>query len=169
MRRNKKEKKIEAKVIKVLNDTDIVIDKVIRGTNIIRISNLKELLDDLEEHKKTQESKTFKLTIDNKTYEVAKKQEQNGVLFKDIKIPYGFRLIKATEIMKFWDNQEFRETLLKENNNELWFFIENLDTYKNEYVARFYANSSWAYLGCGWDSDSSNSELGVIFIREVKR
>lgn len=40
---------IKAKVVKVLNDEEIIIDREIRGTNIIRIRNIDELLGDLED------------------------------------------------------------------------------------------------------------------------
>jgi len=93
------------------------------------------------------------------------KQQQNNIKFNDIEIPKGFRLIKATEIMKFWDNKTFRETLLKENDNNLWFFVENLDCYKKDYVARFDAFSGRAGLYCDWYPGSSDSRLGVIFVR----
>ena len=102
--------------------------------------------------------------------EVTIKQEQNNKTFKDIIIPNGFRLIKATEIMRFWDNKDFRDTLLKNNNtNDLWFFVENLDYYKDKYVARFYADAGRAGLDCSRDPAGSSSGLGCIFIKEIKR
>ncbi len=39
---------------------------------------------------------------------------------------------------------------------------------KNGYVARFYANSDYAYLDCYWDSSYSDSYLGVRFVRRTK-
>jgi len=41
---------IKAKVIKALSDDEILIDRKIRGTNIIRIKNVDELLKDIEEN-----------------------------------------------------------------------------------------------------------------------
>ena len=94
------------------------------------------------------------------------KQQQIGVLFKDIKIPRGYRLIKATEIMKFWDNKKFRETILKENDNDVLFFMENLDIYKDKYIARFGASSGRSVLGCNGGPRGSNSSAGVIFVKD---
>ena len=39
---------------------------------------------------------------------------------------------------------------------------------KRDYVARFYANSGCAYLGCIEGSSDSNSGLGVRFVRRTK-
>ncbi len=38
---------------------------------------------------------------------------------------------------------------------------------KNGYVARFFADSDYAYLYCYWYSDYSNSDLGVRFVRPL--
>ena len=49
------------------------------------------------------------------------------------------------------------------------FFIQqpfNLSR-KNNYVARFYVYSDYAYLGCYGDSDDSYSTLGVRFVRKI--
>ncbi len=112
------------------------------------------------------ELKTFK--VKELGIEVTKKQEQNGLNFKDIKIPKGFRLIKATEMMRFWDNKTFRDTLMKNNNNDLWFFIENLIIYKKKSVARFFAYSVSADLFCGRNPGCSDPGLGVVFVKEIK-
>lgn len=40
---------IKAKVVKALSDDEILIDRKIRGTNIIKIKNVDELLKDIEE------------------------------------------------------------------------------------------------------------------------
>lgn len=45
---------IKAKIIKVLSDNEILIDRKIRGTNIVKINNIGELLKDIE--KPTQKS-----------------------------------------------------------------------------------------------------------------
>ena len=50
------------------------------------------------------------------------------------------------------------------------FFIKqpfNLNR-KNNYVARFYAGSGYAYLFCNWDSDDSGSDLGVRLVKKLK-
>ncbi len=39
---------------------------------------------------------------------------------------------------------------------------------KNNYVAWFFAGSDYAYLNCYWDSDGSNSTLGVRFVKKLK-
>lgn len=40
---------------------------------------------------------------------------------------------------------------------------------KNGYVARFYVDSDYANLGCGWYSGDSGSSLGVRFAKKIKK
>jgi hypothetical protein len=49
------------------------------------------------------------------------------------------------------------------------FFIQQLFDLnrKNGYVARFYAGSVYADLGCGGHADDSDSALGVRFVRKL--
>ena len=51
-----------------------------------------------------------------------------------------------------------------------WEFVKQEDeiSRKNGYVARFSADSGWAYLGCARDPDYSDSTLGVRFVRKKK-
>ena len=52
-----------------------------------------------------------------------------------------------------------------------WEFVkqEDLISKKNGYVARFFAYSGYMDLGTGWDSDISDSDLGVRFVRRKKK
>jgi len=127
----------------------------------------KELVKIIEDKEMYNELDTFEFEVDNKKYICTKKQQQNNVLFKDIEIPKGFRLIKATEIMKFWDNKQFKDSIMKANNNSPWFFVKNLDCYKKDFVALFDAGSDRSYLSCDGDPQDSDSSVGVIFVREM--
>ena len=69
-------------------------------------------------------------------------------------------------------NSKYAKTLKMDgSSSEDDFFIQqpfNLNR-KNNYVARFCADSVYAYLDCDRDSDYSNSALGVRFVRkEIK-
>lgn len=102
---------------------------------------------------KKPESET--VVIDGTEYEL--KQHDNGKILSDIKMPKGWRLLKAWEAMRLWDLNLFRDG---------WIFVEN--PLKNNLVARFVAISDRAYLFCGRDPADSDAELGVIFARDLK-
>ena len=97
--------------------------------------------------------------------EVETKIHDKGEVLKDINIPKGWRLLRAEEIIFLFNN--YKEKL---NMEDTWEFIEQpfkLNK-KNDYVARFYADSDRAYLNCfGFPQDASDS-LGVRFCRSLK-
>ena len=72
----------------------------------------------------------------------------------------------------FLANSEYAKTLKMDgSSSEDDFFIQqpfNLSR-KNGYIARFYADSGYAYLDCGRNSGNSGSGLGVRFVRKIKK
>ena len=54
---------------------------------------------------------------------------------------------------------------------DTWEFVKQEDeiSKKNGYVARFIAYSDYCYLGCDWVYDYSGSDLGVRFVRGIKK
>jgi len=66
-------------------------------------------------------------------------------------------------------NSKYAKTLKMDGSSSKDdFFIQqpfNLNR-KNNYVARFYADSDYAYLVCGRGADDSDSALGVRFVRK---
>lgn len=80
----------------------------------------------------------------------------------NIPIPKGWRLWKASDFENFslvdWD---------KLNLKDSWFFIEYPFAFNpNNYVARFYADSGRAFLGCGGNPSFTVAGLGVRFCRK---
>ena len=93
--------------------------------------------------------------------EVDFEQKFNGKKLSEIKIPKGWRLLRLNEL------EEVMNYLIK-NNLGIWSYFEQpIKRFKDE-VARFGADSGYAVLYCGRDSDYSDSYLGVIFARDLK-
>ncbi len=102
------------------------------------------------------EFKTLKIEVDFE-------QKFNGKKFKDIKIPKGWRLLKLRELDQVMN-------YIQENSLDIWSFFEQpIKNFKNKKVARFYADSDWCNLNCDGDSRDSDSDLGVIFCRDLKK
>ncbi len=56
------------------------------------------------------------------------------------------------------------------SSNDDFFIQQPFDlSRKNGYVARFNVYSDFAYLDCDWDSDESNSALGVRFAKKIQK
>ena len=104
-----------------------------------------------------QEMKT--LRIDNTEYELT--QHDNGKRLDEIKIPKGYRLLKPWEAQRLWDLGFLR-------NN--WIYVEQLNLEKKEegHVAGFYAISDRAFLDCDRYPSNADSNLGVIFARDLE-
>ena len=73
--------------------------------------------------------------------------------------------IPTYEQIQWLRNSKYRDLL---NLLDTWEFIQNPDNIskENNYVARFYAGSDYAYLDCGRGSGDSGSALGVRFVRK---
>ena len=95
-------------------------------------------------------------------------QEQNGKKFLEIKIPEGWKIFDIPLFTALWSIKKYRNAILKVNKNKLWIFLENFDYLKNEYIARFRADSDWAILYCNRNPLNSDASLGVIFWRKLK-
>ena len=73
--------------------------------------------------------------------------------------------IPIYEQIQWLRNSKYRDQL---NLLDTWEFVQNPDNIskENNYVARFFAYSGYAYLDCYWVSDDSDSALGVRFVRK---
>ena len=99
--------------------------------------------------------KTIK--INNVEYE-CETHDFNKML-SEIKIPKGWRLLKPSEAMMLWELKQFTD----------WFFVKQvIKKFKGKSVARFYADSDGAGLGCSRDADYRDAGLGVRFCRDLK-
>jgi hypothetical protein len=71
----------------------------------------------------------------------------------------------------FLANSKYAKELKMDGSSSDDFFIQqpfNLNR-KNGYVARFCADSGYAYLYCSWVSGYSGSSLGVRFVRQISK
>ena len=98
--------------------------------------------------------------IGNVEYEL--EQHDNGKKLSEIKIPKGKRLLLPSEAMILYERGLI--------DSSFWFFVEqtNEEEKKKGNVARFYAGSGGAGLGCSGDSSVTGSVLGVIFAEDLK-
>ena len=92
-------------------------------------------------------------------------ETQKGIIYKDIKIPEGWRLWEPEESVKLYKDKKLRKKL---NLEDCWFFVQSR-YFLPKYVARFWADSGWADLGCGRNPQDSDSDLGVRFCRDLKK
>ena len=96
--------------------------------------------------------------------EVETQIHDKGNKLSDIKIPKGWRLLKAQEVITL--HNKYAKEL---NMLVTWEFIEQpfeLNKQKS-YVARFVAVSDGAYLYCGRGPEFSGSSLGVRFCKDI--
>jgi hypothetical protein len=101
-----------------------------------------------------------------KGYELATKQQFNGNTYAEI-----LKKVKEEEIADYPLLQELRNSGKFEFLKEFWVFVPNLDNIskKNNYVARFVADSDGALLSCDGLPDYSIPSLGVFLIRKFKQ
>lgn len=105
---------------------------------------------------KTKKHKGWQYTIED---------EQRGVLYKEIKIPKGWKLLEAEDVILLHKDIKLRNEF---NLEDCWFFVNSKDYFPKN-VVRFNANSGRAALV--WDRYPSFSwvGLGVRFKRKVKK
>ena len=101
--------------------------------------------------------------VGNVEYEV--EETQKGIIYKDIKIPKGWRLWEPEETVKLHKDKKLRKKL---NLEDCWFFVQSR-YFLPKYVARFGADSDRADLNCDWNPRNSYSGLGVRFRRDLKK
>lgn len=126
--------------------------------------NLKQLKEKLKkENEKNDWIKIPELKIEvqtkihhkNKTYAECEKDLEKG------------ESIPTYEQVQWLRNSKYKDKL---NLDDSYEFVQNPDNISKEngYVARFYADSGYAGLGCGGGSSGSDSVLGVRFVRKTK-
>lgn len=78
----------------------------------------------------------------------------------------GERIADYPLIQKLRNSEEFQKYF-----KDFWVFVPNPDyiSLKNKYVARFYADSDGADLGCGGNPAYTYSSLGVFVVRQISR
>jgi hypothetical protein len=111
-----------------------------------------------------QEIKEFNtIKIGNYEYEI--KEHDFNLTFAKAKdlCPEGWELWTHQDCINLYNNKKTRKQL---NLSTCWFYIIN--PFKNNYIARFYADSDRADLFCIRLPQYSNTALGVRFKRKLK-
>ena len=100
------------------------------------------------------------IIINNIEYEL--EQHDNGKRLSEIKIPKGWRLLLPSEAMMLYERGLI--------DKSFWFYVQqiNKEEEKKGNVARFYAGSVGAGLGCYRNPSYSVASLGVLFCKDLK-
>ena len=101
---------------------------------------------------------TTKLQFTGKTYSKILKEVDEGEI-ADYKL---LQELRNEGFKSNWEKYKFLE--------DTWAFVPNPDEVSkaNGYVAGFIVDSDDADLGCCWDSDCSDSTLGVFLVKKLK-
>ena len=129
---------------------------------------LKELKAKLRE----ENEKDIWLEIPERGIKITTKLQFTGKTYPEI-----LKEVSEDEIADYPLLQELRNEGFKSNwkkyefLKDTWAFVSNPDevSKSNGYVARFYVGSGYADLGCGDDSDYSDSSLGVFLVKKIKK
>ncbi len=81
-------------------------------------------------------------------------------------------LLTYTDCVFLANNEKYAKILKMDgsSSNDDFFIQQPFDlSRKNGYVARFYANSGYAYLYCGRNSGNADSNLGVRFAKKIQK
>ncbi len=125
------------------------------------IERINKIKIEIEAKEQAKLDKMKKIIINKVEYEL--KQHDNNKKLSEIIIPKGWRLLLPSEAMMLYE-----KSLI---DSSFWFYVKQ--TNKKEKlkgnVARFGADSDGAGLGCNGDPSFTNSALGVIFCRDIRR
>lgn len=134
------------------------------------INNLQEQLKEAKAKEKAEEQKNKnKLTF---TYIEELDLEISQLAYKDMTYSEILKIVDEEDIATHEELFSLRKLVDKYPQfKDFWAFVPNPDDVakKNGYVARFYANSDGVGLCTNYNSDYSNSTLGVFVVkRKVK-
>ena len=138
-----------------------------------KINETEEKLNQLKGQLKKEQDKSDWIKIPELKIEVQSKIHHKGKSYDELKEEFGEEYLEKhlpnynqLQTLRNLEHQGKYDLGLKKT----WEFVkqEDLISKKNGYVARFCANSDCADLGCGVDSDDSDSYLGVRFVRPLK-
>ena len=138
-----------------------------------KIDEAENKLTQLKEQLKKESDKSEWIKIPELKIEVQSKIHHKGKSYDELKEEFGEEYLEKhlpnynqLQTLRNLEHQGKYDLGLKKT----WEFVkqEDLISKKNGYVARFYANSVYAYLDCVRGSYDSNSYLGVRFVRKLK-
>ena len=135
----------------------------------IKIEKKEKELQDLKEQLNKETNKSEWIKIPELKIEVQTQIHHKGQTFaeceKDLEKD---ELIPTYEQIQWLRNSKYKDQLNLDDTRE---FVQNPDNISKEngYVARFYAGSDYAYLGCYEGSSYSGSYLGVRFVQKISK
>ncbi len=138
-----------------------------------QIRKKKEELEILERKLKEEQDKSEWIKIPELKIEIQSKIHHKGKSYDDLKEEFGEEYLEEHLLtynqlkeLKNLEHDEKYDLGLKKT----YEFVKQEDLFMKDkgYVARFYANSDYAYLYCDGGSSYSYSYLGVRFVRKLK-
>ena len=138
-----------------------------------QIKETEAKLEELKSKKAREEDKSTWIKIPGLGIEIQNKIHDKNKSYDDLIKIYGKEFLEENlptyaQLQFLRNSQTYCKKL---NLINTWEFVRQEDeiSKKNGYVARFYADSDYCYLDCYGDSDDSDSDLGVRFVRKGKK
>ena len=138
-----------------------------------KIEKKKRELKELENQLKREQDKSEWVKISELKIEIQSKIHHKGKSYDELKEEFGEEYLE--EHLPTYDQLQTLKNLEHEGKyniglKDTWEFVKQEDLFMKEKgrVARFYADSGYAYLYCYENPSLSNSYLGVRFVRALK-
>jgi len=138
-----------------------------------KINEAEKNLKDLKNKLQKENDKSDWIKIPELKIEIQTKIHHKGKSYDELKEEFGEEYLEKhlptykqlQTLRNLEDEKKYKLGLI-----DTWEFVKQEDTIskKNGYVARFYADSDYAYLDCYRGSSGSGSDLGVRFVRRTK-
>ena len=133
-----------------------------------KINEAEKRLTQLKEQLKKENEKNDWIKIPELKIEIQSKIHHKNKIYTECEKDLSEGESIPTYVQTQWlRNSKYKDQL---NLGDSYEFVQNPDNISKEngYVARFYADSGYADLGCGGGSSDSDSDLGVRFVRRTK-
>ncbi len=138
-----------------------------------RIKETEAKLKELKAKKIMEENKSDFVKITELGIEIQSKIHHKDKSYDDLVKEFGKEFLEENlptyaQLQYLRNSKKYCKKL---NLIDTWEFVKQEDeiSKKNGYVARFYAYSGYCNLSCGRYSGYSDSDLGVRFVRKVKK
>ena len=138
-----------------------------------KIKETEVKLKELKAKKVMEENKSDFIKIEELNIEIQKNIHHKNKSYDNLVEEFGKGFLEAnlptySELQFLRNSKKYCKKL---GLLDTWEFVKQEDeiSKKNGYVARFYSYSGYCYLGCYGDSDGSYSDLGVRFVRRIKK
>lgn len=129
------------------------------------LKKLKKQREELDKQIKKEESKTLYIEVPELRIKIIPKQMFNNKIYSEILNEVDESQIATYDILQKLRNISFKSNWKKYPfMKSFWVVVPNPDEYEKSKgsVARFFAYSGWAGLGCGGYPSDGDSGLGVF-------